>query len=91
MDTQIVPLLRYSCINLCILLFSSWVSGSSLPGRVFGAPGSSSMAWSHMVDWGSLWDSASLNTLLCLWYSFGTTVFGSLAVVDLIVTPPRNY
>ena len=44
-----------------------------------------------MADWGSLWDSASLNTLLCLWYSFGTMVLGSLVVVDLIVTLLRKY
>ena len=88
---QIFPLLRCFCTNLCILPFSSCVSGSNLPGSVLGAPGSSSMAWSHMVDWGSLCDSASLNTLLCLWYSFGTVAFGSFAVVDPIVTLPRKY
>ena len=67
------------------------MSGSSLPGRVSGAPGSNSIAWSHMVDWGSLWDSALLNTLLCLWYSSGTTEFGLLEVVDPMVTLPRKY
>ena len=87
----IVPLLRCSCTNLCISAFSSWVSGSSLPGRVFGALGSSSIVWSHTVDWGNLWDSASLNTLLCLWYSLGTVVFGSLEVVDPMVTLLRRY
>ena len=66
------------------------MSGSNLPGRVSGAPGSSSIAWSHMVDWGSLWDSASLNTLLCLQYSSGIVEFG-LLVVDPMVTLPRKY
>ena len=88
---QIVPLLRCSCMNLCILVFSSWVSGSNLPGRVFGAPGSSSIVWSYMVDWGNLWDSALLNTLLCLWYSSGTAAFGSLGFVDPMVTLLRKY
>ena len=87
----IVPLLRCSCMNLCISAFSSCVSGSSLPGRVSGAPGSNSIVWSHTVDWGSLWDSISLNTLLCLWYSFGIVEFCSLEVVDPMVTPPRKY
>ena len=88
---QIVPLLRCSWMNLCLSLFSSWVRGKSLPGRVFGAPGSNSMAWSHMVDWGSLWDSALLNTLLCLLYSSRMVGFGSLAVVDPMVTHPRKF
>ena len=88
---QIVPLLRCSCMNLCISAFSSWVSGSNLPGRVFGAPGSNLIMWSHTVDWGNLWDSALLNTLLCLWYSSGTAVFGSLKVVDQMVTLSRKY
>ena len=88
---QIIPLLRCSCTNLCISSFSSWVSGSNLPGRVFGALGSNSIAWSHTVDWGSLWDWALLNTLLCLWYSSGIAVFGSLEVVDPMVTLPRKY
>ena len=88
---QIVPLLRCSCMNLCISLFSSWVRGSSLPSRVLGAPDSSSMAWSHMVDWGSLWDLASLNTLLCLLYSSGTAILGLFVVVDPMVTLPRKY
>ena len=48
------------------------------------------MAWSHMVDWGSLWDLASLNTFLGLLNSSGTAVFGSL-VIDLIVTHLRKY
>ena len=78
-------------MNLCISPFSSWVSGSSLPGRVFGTPGSSSMVWSHMVDWGSLWDSALLNTFPCLWYSSGTAVLGSFVAVDPMVTLPRKY
>ena len=49
------------------------------------------MAWSQMVDWGSLWDSALLNTLLCLLYSSGTTSFGLSVVVDPMVTHPRKY
>ena len=88
---QIVPLLRCSCTNLCISAFSSWVSRSSLPGRVFGAPGSNLIVWSHTVDWGSLWDLASLNTLLCLWYSLGTVKVGLLEVVDPMVTLLRKY
>ena len=39
-----------------------------------GAPGSSSMAWSQMVCFGSRWDFSSLKTLLCLAYSGG--IFG---------------
>ena len=36
-----------------------------------GAPGSSLMAWSHMVCLGSLCDCSSLKTLACFVYSWG--------------------
>ena len=58
---------------------------------MLGAPGSNSIAWSHMVDWGSLWDSALLNTLPCLLNSLGTAVLGSFVVVDPMVTLLRKY
>ncbi len=41
-----------------------------------GAPGSSSMAWSQMVCFGSRWDCSSLKTLPCLAYSGG--IFASV-------------
>ena len=41
---------------------------------VVGAPGSSSIAWSHIVCFGSCCDCSSLNTLSCLAYSFGREV-----------------
>ena len=44
-----------------------------------------------MVDWGSLWDSTLLNTLLCFRYSSGIAEFGLLGAVDPIVTLLRKY
>ncbi len=41
---------------------------------VVGAPGSSSIAWSHIVCFGSRCDCSLLNTLSCLTYSFGREV-----------------
>ena len=41
---------------------------------VDGAPGSSSMAWSHIVCFGSLCNCSLLKTLLCFVYSLGIFV-----------------
>ena len=42
---------------------SAWDSGMSLPGSAAGAPGLSSMAWSHGQDGGNLCEASSENTL----------------------------
>src|SRR6266478_3629608 len=70
-DSRIVPLFKCSWTKLWTSWISFWLRGKSRPGIVDGAPGSSSMAWSQMVCFGSRWDFSSLNTLLCLAYSGG--------------------
>ena len=49
-----------------------------------GAPGSSSMAWSQMVCFGSRWDCSSLKTLLCLAYSGGILVLSISKAVPMV-------
>ena len=66
-----VPRLRCLATNFRISASSSWFSGRSRAGRVAGAPGRSSIAWSHTVCWGSLWDFSLLNTFWCCLYSAG--------------------
>ncbi len=70
-DSRIVPLFRCSWTKLWTSWISFWLRGRRCPGIVDGAPGSSSMAWSQMVCFGSRWDCSSLKTLLCLAYSGG--------------------
>ena len=76
-DSQIVPLFRCSSTNLWTSIISSWVSGSSWPGSDLGAFGSNSIAWSHIVWCGSLWDFFLSNTFLChLYLSVSSTPLG---------------
>ncbi len=57
-----------------------------------GAPGSSSIAWSQIVCWGSLCDSSSLNTFLCRWYLEGIPPIGSVGIVfGWKMTLPMKY
>src|SRR5712671_5644590 len=72
-DSRMVPRLRCSCTNLLISACSVWVRGRSRPGRVAGAFGRSSMAWSQTEWRGSLCDFSSSNTCLCRLYSSGTS------------------
>src|SRR5712672_3595794 len=72
-DSRMVPRLRCSCTNLLISACSVWVRGRSHPGRVAGAFGRSSMAWSQTEWRGSLCDFSSSNTCLCRLYSSGTS------------------
>ena len=83
-----VPRCRCSAKNLSASLSSSCVRGRSCPGRVFGAPGRSSIAWSHTVCAGSRWEASSLKTLPCMWYSDGTFARFGLVAVILKVTLP---
>ncbi len=57
---------------------------------VDGAPGSSSMAWSHMVCLGSRCDCSSLNTLLCFVYSCGIFVLSTSWVVPMVALQSRS-
>ena len=66
------------------------MSGSNRPGKVLGAPGSSSMAWSHTVCLGSLWGSCSENIFACHWYYSGMLGCSSV-VASLIITLPMKY
>src|SRR6266446_3904803 len=52
---------------------------------VVGAPGSSSIAWSHIVCFGSRCDCSSLNTFLCLAYSLGREVWAVLIVMGVVL------
>src|SRR6266478_547645 len=69
-----VPLFKCSWTKLCTSWISFWLRGRRHPGIVDGAPGSSSMAWSHMVCLGSHCNFSSLKTLLCFSYSCGIFV-----------------
>src|SRR5580693_2521741 len=46
-------------------------SGMSFPGSAAGAPGFSSMAWSHGRDGGNSCEASSENTLEYIWYGSG--------------------
>jgi hypothetical protein len=93
LDIRIVPRSRCSLMIFLVSSCSSCVSGRSLPGRVAGAPGSSSIAWSHTENWGKRWDAASLKTFACRWYSCGTSGIGSGlgCFGGWIVTLPMKY
>src|SRR6266403_4700308 len=56
---------------------------------VGGAPGSSSIAWSQMVCFGSRCDFSSLNTLLCLAYSGGIFVLSPSCMVPIVALQSR--
>src|SRR6266403_2401429 len=79
-----VPLFRCSWTKLWTSWISFWLRGRSCPGIVDGAPGSSSIAWSQMVCFGSHWDFSSLNTLLCLAYSDGIFVWSASCAVPIV-------
>ena len=84
-----VPRFRCSAMNLSVSCISSWVSGSSRPGKVSGAPGSSSIAWSHSLCCGNLCDSSSLKTFLCLRNRAGiraSPVIGSVVPALFIIS-----
>src|SRR6266403_3112922 len=80
-----VPRARCSCTNLWTSSISFWLRGSSRPGMVVGALGSSSIAWSHIVCFGSRWDFSSLNTFSCLAYSRGSVVLVEVAITGLVL------
>src|SRR6266481_5449073 len=76
-------------------LWTSWISfwfrGRRRPGIVEGAPGRSSMAWSHMVCLGSLCNFSSLKTLLCLVYSCGILVGFVSWAVPMVALQSRSW
>ncbi len=80
-----VPRVRCSCMNLWTSSISFWLRGRSRPGIVVGAPGSSSIAWSHIVCLGSHWDFSSLNTFLCLMYSLGRLLSVLVAIRGFVL------
>src|SRR6266478_3610718 len=84
-----VPLFRCSWTKLWTSWISFWLRGRSRPGIVGGAPGSSSMAWSQMVCFGSLWDCSSLNTLLCWAYSVGIFVLSVSWAIPIVALHKR--
>ena len=87
-----VALPKCSWMNLWVSAISACVKVRSLPGKVCGAPGRSSMAWSQNVCWGRRCDSSSLNTLLWCWYSAGTLGGSVDGVAELWkVTRPMKY
>ncbi len=54
-----------------------------------GAPGSSSMVWSHIVCLGSHCDFSSLKTLLCFTYSGGIFVLSVSWAVPMVALQSR--
>src|SRR6266403_5749860 len=84
-----VPLFKCSWTKLWTSWISFWLRGRSRPGIVDGAPGSSSIAWSQMVCFGSRWDCSSLNTLLCLAYSDGIFVGSTSCAVPIVALHSR--
>jgi hypothetical protein len=58
-------------MNFCSSLSSACDRGISFPGRDASAPGFSSIAWSHILDGGNLYDASLLNTWEYLWYYGG--------------------
>src|SRR6266436_469909 len=84
-----VPLFKCSWTKLCTSWISFWLRGKRRPGIVDGAPGSSSMAWSHMVCLGSCCDFSSLKTLLCLAYSCGIFVLLVSWAVPMVALQSR--
>ena len=73
---------RSSCNSGCDSLIN-------FPGRVDGAPGLSSIAWSQSLDGGNSCDASSLNTLVNCWYCVGipsTWASGCLGVPSRFVS-----
>src|SRR6266403_3963156 len=88
-DSCMVPLFKCSWTKLWTSWISFWLRGSSRPGIVDGAPGSSLIAWSQMVCFGSHWDFSSLNTLLCWAYSVGIFVLSVSCAVPIVALHSR--
>src|SRR6266436_3686794 len=88
-DSHIVPLLRCSWTKLWTSWISFWFKGRRRPGIIDGAPGSNSMAWSHIVCLGSRWDFSLLKTLLCLTYSCGIFVLSTSWAVPMVALQSR--
>src|SRR6266478_5450102 len=88
-DSCMVPLFKCSWTKLWTSWISFWLRGRSCPGIVDGAPGNSSMAWSQIVCFGSLWDCSSLNTLLCWAYSGGIFVLSVSCAVPIVTLHSR--
>ena len=89
-DGQMVLHFKCSSTNFRASSISACVRGNNLSGSVFGAPGSSSIAWSHTMCLGRCCDSCSKKILACLWYSGGMSGV-SVALVVPIVTFPMKY
>ena len=79
--------LRCSSTNFRASSISAWVSGRSRPGSVSGAPGSSSIAWSHTVCFGRRCDSCSEKIFACLWYSGGILGVSVVSVLPIVTFP----
>src|SRR6266403_3864174 len=86
-----VPLFRCSCTKLWTSWISFWFRGRRRPGMVDGAPGSSLMAWSHMVCLGSRCDCSSLKTLLCFAYSWGILVLSISWAVPIVTLHSKSW
>jgi hypothetical protein len=75
-------------ISSCSIRFS----GRSRAGKVSGVFGRSSIAWFHMVCFGSHWDFSSLNTFSCRRYSSNILFFScDQSCLGWIVTLPMKY
>ena len=67
-------------MNFCSSLSSACNRGISFPGTDAGAPGFSSMMWSHILDGRNSCNASSLNTWEYLPY-YGGILFSSLGSV----------
>jgi hypothetical protein len=67
-----VPCVRCSLTILRVSSSSGWDSRISLAGMDAGAPGFSSIAWSHILAGGNSWEASSLKTLENWEYCSGT-------------------
>src|ERR1700682_5674096 len=63
---------RCSLTILCVSSSSGWDSRISLAGMDAGASGFSSIAWSHILAGGNLWEASLLKTLENWEYCSGT-------------------
>src|SRR6266403_4162473 len=88
-DSCMVPLFRCSWTKLWTSWISFWLRGKRCPGMVDGAPGSSSMAWSHIVCLGSHCDCSLLKTLLCWASSWGILVLSVSWVFPMVALQSR--
>src|SRR6267142_2151221 len=71
LDGRMVPLPRCSFTNFRSSASSGCESGISFLGSDAGAPGLTSMAWSHRRDGGNSCEASSLNTLKYCRYCLG--------------------